>query len=144
MIAWWQRCPQPAQRLGRTNPMTDEQNTPDGLASLFQPWIVQLRTITDGLAGMTGLGESLLSQPVRSLQGLPLPGALSAAQLHSIASGVAAQRSSIAALQAQLAVFDEQLAVLEGILGPLAEWSKTWAEFEGLMMNPRRDPRPEG
>jgi hypothetical protein len=124
--------------------MTDEQNTPDGLASLFQPWIVQLRMITEGLAGMTGLRESLLSQPARSLQGLPLPGALSAAQLHSIASGVAAQRSSIAALQAQLAAFDEQLAALEGILAPLAEWSKTWAEFEGLMMNPRRNPGPEG
>ena len=76
--------------------------------------------------------------------GLPLPGALSAAQLHSIASGVAAQRSSIVALQAQLAAFDEQLAVLEGILGPLAEWSRAWAEFEGLVMNARRDLGPEG
>ncbi len=124
--------------------MTDEQSTPDGFASLFQPWIVQLRTITEGLAGMTGLSESLLPQPVPSLPGLPLPGALSAAQLHSIASGVAAQRSSIAALQAQLAAFDEQLAALEEIIGPLAEWSRTWAQFEGLVMNARRDPRPEG
>ena len=124
--------------------MTDEQSIPDGFASLFQPWIVQLRTITEGLAGMTGLSESLLSQPVPSLPGLPLPGALSAAQLHSIASGVAAQRSSIAAMQAQLAVFDEQLAALEEIIGPLAEWGRTWADFEGLVMNPRRDPRPEG
>jgi len=124
--------------------MTDEGNTSDGFATLIQPWIVQLRRITEGLAGMTGLSESLLSQPVPSLQGLPLPGALSAAQLHSIASGVAAQRSSIAALQAQLTVFDEQLAVLEGILGPLAGWSRTWADFEGLVMNARRNPGPEG
>ena len=123
--------------------MTNEESTPDGFASLFQPWIVQLRTITEGLAGMTGLSESL-SQPVPSLQGLPLPGALSAVQLHSIASGVAAQRSSIAALQAQLTAFDEQLALLEGILGPLAEWSRTWADFEGLVMNARRNPEPEG
>ena len=80
-----------------------------------------------------------------SLQGLPLPGALSAAQLHLIARGVAAQRSSIAALQAQLAVFDEQLAAgCEEIIGPLAEWSRTWADFERLVMNARRDPRPEG
>ena len=124
--------------------MTDEENVPDGFASLFQPWIAQLRTITEGLAGMTGLSESVLSQPVPSLQGLPLPGALSAAQLHLIASGVAAQRSSIAALQAQLAVFDEQLAALEELIGPLAEWSRTWADFERLVMNPRRDPEPEG
>jgi hypothetical protein len=124
--------------------MTDEESTPDGFARLFQPWIVQLRTITEGLAGMTGLNESLLSQPGLSLQGLPLPGALSAVQLHSIASGVAAQRSGIAALQAQLTAFDEQLALLEGILGPLAEWSRTWADFEGLVMNARRNPEPEG
>jgi len=124
--------------------MTDEENVPDGFASLFQPWIVQLRTITEGLAGMTGLSESVLPQRVPSLSGLPLPGAISAAQLHSIASGVAAQRSSIAALQAQLTVFDEQLAALEGMVAPLAEWSRAYAEFEGLLMNTRRDPRPEG
>ena len=93
--------------------MTDNQNTSDVFASLMQPWIVQLRMITDRLAGMTRLGESVLSQPLRSLQGLPLPGVLSAAQLDSFARGLAAQRSSIAALQAQLAAFDEQLAALE-------------------------------
>ena len=47
-------------------------------------------------------------------------------------------------MQAQLGVFDEQLAMLEGILGPLAEWSTAWAEFEGLVMTARRDPGPEG
>ncbi len=40
--------------------------------------------------------------------------------------------------------FGGQLAMLEGILGPLAGWSKAWAEFEGLVMNARRDPGPEG
>ena len=124
--------------------MTDEENVPDGFASLFQPWIVQLRTITEGLAGMTGLSESVLSQPVQSLQGLPHPGALSAAQLNLIASSVAAQRQSIAAMQAQLRAFDEQLAMLQEILGPLTEWSKTWAEFEALAMNTRREAGPEG
>ena len=126
--------------LGRMNPVTDNENTSDLFASLMQPWIVQLRMITERMAGMTRLGESVLSQPLRSLQGLPLPGVLSAAQLDSFARGLAAQRSSIAALQAQLAAFDEQLAALEGMVGPLAEWSKTWAEFERLVMNPRRDP----
>jgi len=46
-------------------------------------------------------------------------------------------------MQAQLRVFDEQLAMLEGIIGPLAEWSKTWAEFEGLVIKARRNPGPE-
>jgi hypothetical protein len=118
--------------------MTDQENTADGFASLIQLWIAQRRKITKGLAGMTGLSEPVLSQPV---QGLPRPGALSAAQLHSIASGVAAQRRSIAALQAQLAAFDRQLAALERIVGPLAEWSRTWAEFEGLVINARTRAR---
>jgi hypothetical protein len=124
--------------------VTDNPNTSDVFASLMQPWIVQLRVITERLAGMTRLGESALSQPLRSLQGLPLPGVVSAAQLDSFARGLAAQRASIAALQAQLAAFDEQLAALEGMVGPLAEWSKTWAQFERLVMNPRRDQGPEG
>ena len=88
--------------------MTDDENTPDVFGRLMQPWIVQLRAITEGLAGMSKFGESALSQPLRSLGGLPLPGALSAAQLDSFARAVAAQPTTIAALQAQLAVFDEQ------------------------------------
>ena len=124
--------------------MTDEQNTAVGFAGLIQLWTIQLRRITEGLAGMTGLSESVLSPSVQSMQGLPHPGALSAAQLNVLASSVAAQRQSIAAMQAQLGVFDEQLAMLEGILGPLAEWSTAWAEFEGLVMNARGDPGPEG
>ena len=120
--------------------MTDQQNTSAGFAGLIQLWTSQLRRITGGLAGVAGLSESVLSQSIRSLQGLPHPGALSAAQVNLIASSVASQRQSIAAMQAQLKVFDEQLAMLEGILGPLAEWSNTWAEFEGLMM--KRAPSP--
>ena len=122
--------------------MTDEENVPDGFASLFQPWIVQLRTITEGLAGMTGLSESILA-PVPSLQGRRSPAPFPRRSCTLIAGGVAAQRSSIAALQAQLAVFDEQLPALEEIIGPLAEWSRTWADFERLVMKARRDPRPE-
>jgi hypothetical protein len=120
--------------------MADPQNTAAGFAGLIQLWAIQLRRITEGLAGMGGLSESVLSQSVQSLRGLPHPGAVSAAQLNLIASSVASQRQSIAAMQAQLRVFDEQLAMLEGILGPLTEWSKAWAEFEGLVMKARRDP----
>jgi hypothetical protein len=74
--------------------MTDPQNTAAGFAGLIQLWTSQLRRITDGLAGMAGLSESALSQPVPSLQGLPHPGALSAAQLNLLAGSVAAQRAS--------------------------------------------------
>jgi hypothetical protein len=124
--------------------MTDEQHTPAGIAGLIQLWTVQLRRITEGLTGMAGLSESGLSQSVQSLQGLPHPGALSAAQLNLIASSVASQRQGIAAMQAQLRVLDEQLAMLEQILGPLTEWGKTWAQFEGLVLPARRGPGPEG
>ena len=73
----------------------------------------------------------------------PLPDRLTPKVLpEAIASALAAQRSSIAALQAQLTAFDEQLEALEGILGPLAEWSKKWAEFERLVTNARRNPGP--
>ena len=121
--------------------MTDQENTADGSAGLVQLWIAQLRRTTKGLAGMTGFRRSVLSQPVPSLPGLPRPGALSAAQLNSIASGVAAQRRSIAALQAQLAAFDEQLAALERIAGLLAGWGRVWAESEGLVINARTRAR---
>jgi hypothetical protein len=88
--------------------MTDQQNTSAGFAGLIQLWTSQLRRISEGPAGAAGLSESVLSQPVRLLQGLPHPGALSASELNVIASSVAAQRQSIAAMQAQLRVFDEQ------------------------------------
>jgi len=124
--------------------MTDPQNTAAGFARLIQLWTIQLRRTTGGLTGVAGLSESVLAQSVQSLQGLPHPGALSAAQLNLIASSVASQRQGIAATQAQLRVLDEQLAILEQILGPLAEWSKAWAQFEGLVLPERRDPGPEG
>ena len=123
--------------------MTEQQHPSAGFAGLIQLWTSQLRTITDGLADPVALSESV-PPPLPSLQGLPHPGALSAAQHNLIASSVASQRQSIAAMQAQLGVFDEELAMLEGILGPLTEWSNTWAEFERLVTNTRSDRGPEG
>jgi hypothetical protein len=76
--------------LGRTNLVTENESTPEFFTGVMQPWIAQLRTFTEGLAGMTRLSQSALSRPLRSLQGLPLPGALSAAQLGSFARSVAA------------------------------------------------------
>src|SRR6516225_6883078 len=114
----------------------EERSTPGMVSGLVQDFITQLRAVTEGLEGLAGLGERRLPAP----GGFPLPGALSATQLTAIASSVAAQRRSIEALQAQLASFDEQLAVLEQILGPLAEWSKTWAQVEERLLNVRRGP----
>jgi len=51
------------------------------------------------------------------------------------AFSIAAQRRSIQALQTQLSAFDEQLAVLEQLLGPLAQWSKTWADLERRILD---------
>ena len=61
--------------------------------------------------------------------------------MSSITDSIAAQRRSIEALKTQLSSFDEQLAVLENILGPLAEWSRTWADLEQRILN--MGPRPE-
>jgi len=105
-----QHCP------GRTNLMTENESRPEFFAGLMQPWIAQLHAITEELAGMTRVSQSARSQPLRSLQDLPLPGALSAAQL----------------------------ATVEEMVAPLVEWSKAWAEFESAAMNPGSGRRPEG
>lgn len=124
-------------------PMTDEEQGKSGMAAgLLQDFVAQLRGITEGLEGLAGFGDRLPSLP----SGLPLPGALSAAQLAAISGSIAAQRQSINALKAQLSSFDEQLAVLERVLGPLAEWSSRWAEIEDrlLHMGRGRGPDAEG
>ena len=59
-----------------------------------------------------------------------------------ITDGIAAQRRSIGALKAQLSSFDEQLAVLENVLGPLAQWTSTWADLEQQLLNMGR-PKPQ-
>jgi hypothetical protein len=114
----------------------DEQGTSSALPRLIEEFAGQLREATERLQGLTGLGGRL--PPMADA--LPLPGALSAAQMTSITDSIAAQRRSIEALKAQLSSFDEQLSALEQILGPLAEWSRTWAEFEQRLMNMGRWP----
>ena len=125
----------------------DQESSPGGIPGLTQEVIAQLRGLNDRLEGLTGLGVSFPSLPALSslpgLRNLPVPGALTAAQIKSIATAVTAQRRSIQALTAQLGAFDEQLAVLEQMLEPLAEWSKTWADLEERLMNLRRGPGGE-
>ncbi len=122
----------------------DHASTSGGIPGLTQDFMTQLRRVIERLEGLTAIGESLPSvPPLSSLPGvrsLPRPGGLSAAQLKSIASSVAAQRRSIEALKAQLTACDEQLAVLARILGPLAEWSRAWAELEDRVMNVHLGP----
>jgi hypothetical protein len=117
--------------------MADEEQSTTGMVSgLVQDFIAQLRAVTEGWEGLAGSGARRSLAPGT----FPLPGALSAAQLAAISGSVTAQRRSIEALQAQLSSFDEQLAVLEQILSPLTEWSRTWAEAEERLLNPRLGP----
>jgi hypothetical protein len=115
----------------------DEQSTSGAVPALVQEFIGQLR------AAAEKAGEP---HPTRQAPpgALALPGALSAAQLASITDGIAAQRRSIAALKTQLSSFDEQLAVLEDILGPLAQWSRTWADLEQRLLNMGPGPEADG
>lgn len=107
--------------------MADEEQSIYGMVPrLVQEYIGQLRATTEKMAELTRPGGRLPA----GLGAVALPGALSAAQMTSIADGIAAQRRSIEALKAQLSAYDEQLRVLEQILGPLAEWSRAWADLE--------------
>jgi hypothetical protein len=120
----------------------DQEGAPGGMIpGLTQEVISQLRGLNDRLESLTGVGVSMPSLPTLAslpgLRNLPVPGALTAAQLKSIATAVTAQRRSIQALKTQLTAFDEQLAVLERILGPLTEWSAKWAQVEDRLMNLR-------
>jgi hypothetical protein len=124
--------------LERITPMTEDERSTHGMVPrLVQEYIGQLRGITERLED-----RSRPSGGFPSAHGaLPLPGALSAAQMTSIADSIAAQRRSIAALKAQLSSYDEQLAALEQILGPLSEWSRTWADLEQRLLNMGRGPQ---
>ena len=115
----------------QTEPEQEPEGGSSGAGRLvgrsIEEFVSQLRGFTDRARAMAG------SVPGR-LPGLPTlpspPGALSAAQLRAIAQTVRAQRQSITAIRAQLDAFDEQLAVFERILGPIVEWSATWARLE--------------
>lgn len=121
--------------------MTDDGGDGGRVPRSIDEFVSQLR-------GFTERAQRLASGAVPSLPRLPAlpspPGALSAAQLEAIAQAVAAQRQQIAALTAQLQAFDQQLAVFERILGPLVEWSGTWARLEEAVGDVvRRQPRAE-
>lgn len=126
----------------------EEDDRSGGIPRLMQEFVAQLRGVTERLEGLTRVGESLPSLPAAlspsALRNLPMPGALSAAQLNSIATSVAAQRRSIEALKTQLTAFEQQLTVLEQILGPLVEWSRTWAELEERLTRARHRQAGEG
>jgi hypothetical protein len=121
--------------------MAEDEHTTSGLVPrLVGELMGQLRTATGRLEDLTRFSGGLPPAP----GSLPLPGGLSAAQMSSIADSITAQRRSIAALQAQLSSFDEQLEVLEQILGPLAQWSRAWADLEQRLLNMGRKPEAEG
>lgn len=103
--------------------MTEGQPAGSGDAAPSPDVVEQIRTLLGRLAGLPG-------QVAGGLPGITRPGALSAAQMASITSAIAAQRATIAALQTQLVAFDEQLAVLEQLLDPLSKMAGTWAALE--------------
>jgi hypothetical protein len=115
--------------------MPDEQrSTPGMVPGLVQEIINQMRASTEKL-------QDLVRSRVPLTPGsYPLPGALSAAQVKSLTDSIASQRRSIEALKAQLSAFDEQLTTLEQLLGPLAEWSRAWADVEARLLNLGRNP----
>ena len=133
--------PQAAEGAG-----PEAHGSPGGAPGLvgrsIEEFVSQLRTFTDRARGMAqGAVPSRLSLPA-----LPSPpGAMSAAQLRAVAQGVTAQRQQIAAMRSQLEAFDQQLAVFERILGPLVEWSSTWARLEEAVADVvRREPHGDG
>ena len=116
-----------------------EQNAPGAIPRLVEEFMGQLRASTERLEDLARFGARHPLVP----GAVALPSAISAAQVTSIADSIAAQRRSIEALKTQLSSFDEQLAVFEQILRPLAEWSRTWADFEQRLLNMRPGQRPE-
>jgi hypothetical protein len=116
-----------------------------------QPRLVawSIEEFVNQLRGFTDRARGLAQGAVPPRLGLPAlpspPGALSAAQLRAIAQAVHAQREQMRAMREQLEAFDAQLAVFEQILGPLVEWSSTWARLEEAVSDfVRRDPPAEG
>jgi hypothetical protein len=122
-----------------TSMADEEQSAFGGIPGFFQEYVGQLRATTERLQDLGRFGGSPPS--AAGAPGLPpLPGAFSAAQMKTITDSIATQRRSIEALKVQLSAYDAQLAVLEQALGPFAEWSKTWADFEQPLLNMGRKP----
>ena len=115
----------------------EEQSTFGVIPGLVQEYISQFWAATERLQD---LGRSA-GGPPPDPGAVPLPGAFSVAQMTSIADSITDQRRSIEVLRALLSYYDEQLALLEQALGPFAEWSKTWADFEQRLLNMGRGPQ---
>jgi len=116
----------------------NEQHASGAVPRMFEEFVSQLRAGTERLEAFARSGGRLPPGPDMAA----LPGAISAAQVTSIADGIAAQRRSIEALKAQLSSFDEQLAVLERMLTPIAEWSRAWADLEHRLLPGRPGQEP--
>ena len=125
---------------GEQEHTTPETATSGLVGRSIDEFVHQLRGFTDRARSLAGAVPTKLSLPT-----LPSPpGALSAAQLRAVAQTVSAQRQSIGAMKAQLEAFDQQLAVFERILGPLVDWSATWARLEVAVGDFVRPSGPDG
>ena len=115
--------------------MAEDEQAAGAVPRMFEEFVSQLRAGTERLEALARSGGRVPPAP----GSMPLPGAMSAAQVASLADTIAAQRRSIEALKAQLSSFDEQLTVMERMLAPLAEWSRAWADLERRLVGGSQD-----
>ena len=121
----------------------DERGIAAGLVpGMVQELIAQLRAASVRLEGLAGFdGRRMPSDRA----GCRYPVRCRRRRWPRSPTASAAQRRSIEALGAPGCwLFEEQLAVMEQLLGPLAEWSRTWADLEGRLMNMGRKPQAAG
>ena len=118
----------------------DEQGMSGMVPGMVQEFVAQLRAASGRLEGLAGFG----GHRAPATGGLPLPGALSAAQMASITDSIAAQRRSIEALKSRAVVVRGAARGDGAAPGPLAEWSRTWADLEGRLLNMGRGPPAAG
>ena len=92
----------------------------------------QLQDVLGRLGAAAGHlpGVASVTSRLPELPHVPLPGALSAAQVEAVVSAVRAQRATIAATRVSLDAFEQQLVVLEELLEPLTSVTGQWAAVE--------------
>lgn len=103
----------------------------------------QLRAAADRImAGWTSMaGAGAGAGGTASVPGLPtMPATMSAQQLDTFLTDLAARRAQVQALVTQLQGFDEQLGTLEASVRPFVEWTRTWADLEKSMVAMWRPP----
>ena len=103
----------------------DGPERPTDLLGQLQDVVGRIGSVAGHLPGVSSVVEQLPALPH-----VPLPGALSSAQVEAVVSAFRAQRATIAATRISLDAFEQQLVVLEEMLGPLQSVTRQWAAVE--------------